>query len=175
MTPMSTRETRSSLPGTGKGLCLATLTCLALTASACSRGMTFDDAQASFRNFSKCSLIEDFPGRNLRLKDAWLQNIVAEPTQGSNQLAPTPQEARAASSTRSGQSQDEEYVVTGVVRAVTDRGSLESNLAMLRVHKALDQYKVVSWSTTIDKSEKRDLQPLEAELQSKPYMGKCSW
>jgi len=147
--------------------------------------MTFDEAQASFRSFSECALIEDFPGRNLTLKDAWLQNIVAEPEQGNsskaaeNQPAPTPQgSGSAASSTStnpSDQSKDEEYVVTGVVRAVTGNGSLSRELAMLRVRKVLDEYKVVSWATTIDRSEKRDLQPLKAELRSKLYLGRCSF
>ncbi|HSS78533.1 MAG TPA: hypothetical protein VLV54_17540 [Thermoanaerobaculia bacterium] len=159
--------------GTRRGLCFAALSCLPLMASACRGGMTFDEAQASFRSFSECALIEDFPGRNLTLKDAWLQNIVAEPSQGNSKDYAGAQSP--SSSMPADQSKDEEYVVTGVVRAVTGNGSLSRELAMLRVRKVLDEYKVVSWATTIDRSEKRDLQPLKAELRSKLYLGRCSF
>jgi hypothetical protein len=184
----------------GRGLFLVALSCLALTASACGGGMSFDSAQTSFRRFSECALIEDFPGRNLKLKEAWLQNVVAEPDTESRRTAGTPststtQEASSASSTSSATSSttqgassasstssatsdqftDEDYVVTGVVRAVTDHGSLSRDLAILRVRKVLGEYKVVNWATNIDREVKRNPQTLLVELRSNLYRGRCSW
>jgi hypothetical protein len=135
--------------------------------------MSFDDAQASFRSFSECALIEDFPGRNMKLNEAWLQNVVAEPsarpastTQGSASSTNTPTADR---------SKDEDYVVTGVVRVVTGHGSPEADLAVLRVRKVLGEYKVVNWATNIDRKVKQTPQMLLAELRPNLYQGKCSW
>src|SRR6266852_1298015 len=102
----------------GRGLSFVALCCLAVFASAGGSGMSFDDAQTSFRRFSECALIEDFPGRNMKLKASWLQNVISEPD--------------PASTATSDQSADQDYVVTGVVRVVTGHGSPDPELAVLR-------------------------------------------
>ena len=167
--------------GTRRGLVFAALSGLALMASACGGDMTFDEAQASFRSFSECAVMEDFPARNLKLKEAWLQNVVAQPAQGDrgaatgNLTANLTQPRQPSGSTPSPAAANEEYVVTGVVRAVNDSGSVSRDLAILRVRKVLGEYKVVNWATNIDRVVKQDPQALQAELGSKLYLGKCSF
>jgi len=186
--------------GTKRGLVFAALSGLALMASACGGGMTFNEAQASFRSFSECAVMEDFPARNLKLKNAWLQNVVAEPAQGdrgtaadhasdevailrvqkvsgeykvNNLTANLPRQP--SGTTPSPATANEEYVVTGIVRAVNDSGSVSRDLAILRVRKVLGEYKVVNWATNIDRMVKQDPQALQAELRSKLYLGRCSF
>lgn len=203
MTPKSPGGIRSRRAGTKRGLCLAALSCLALAASACSSKLTFSDAQTSFRKFSKCSVIEDVPVRGVKLKEAWLQNVI-EPGQGGFQKAagtgnehittvaqgPDGRSQRSEiSSLRVGPGQspeqssgpqdaaDEAYVMVGVIRAAIGDGPQRDDFTVLLVRKALDKYKVVNWATNVgrEQEERKRLPALLEELRSKPYRGRCSW
>lgn len=205
MTPKFPGDSRSWRAGTGRGLCCAVLSCLALAASACGGELTFSSAQTSFRNFSECAVIEDVRVRGVRLKGAWLQNIVAAPRQGARsgfqksadayvvtvaQAAPgggPPKDnlaslrvgAEQSADQRSSPTEtgDEAYVVTGVIRAAVDDGPQRDDFTVLLVRKVLDEYKVVSWATNVGRKqeERKRLPALLEELRSKPYRGRCSW
>jgi hypothetical protein len=129
--------------------------------------MSFNAMQASFRQFSKCVLADEFASRKLEYRDAWLQNVVTAQEfmgqdgqgEGSNSEAPA----------------DEAYVITGVVRTTTSGESARDNLTILLVRKVVDTYKVVNWATNIDREDKHNLQELSLGLLFNPYEGKCSW
>jgi len=146
--------------------------------------MTFSSAQASFQNFSECSVIEDIPVREIKLKEAWLQNVVAVQTRGDRSTQTAERRpafrvppAPSTGSTSSNQAADEEYEMTGIVRAEVDYGPPRDDFTVLLVRKALDEYKVVNWVTNIGRKqeERKPLQALLEELRSKPYRGRCSW
>ena len=147
----------------GRGPCLAVLACLALAASACSGKLTFSSAQTSFRNFSECAVIEDLHVGTAKFKEAWLQNLVAE-------QSPDPR-------SRSRQTADEAYVVTGVVRATVNHGAPRNDFMVLELHKLSGRYKVVSWATNVERIQdyRKRLPALLEELRTTPYRGRCSW
>ncbi len=170
MTPNNPEHARS-WTGTARALYLAALACLALAASACREELHLEVEEDSFRKFAECALIEDFPGRRMKLQDAWLQNIVAKtpPAPAANPPKSSKDAPPPAPST------PDELIVTGVIRAATGKGQSREDLVVLQVRKVLDEYKVVNWATNLDGKESRNLQALGVELPSKPYRGRCSW
>ncbi len=163
---------------------MAALSCLALAASACSQKLTFGSAQASFQVFSECSVLEDIPVRRIKLKEAWLQNVVAMQSRADRNAQAAARRpasgvppAASTGSTPSNRAPDEEYEMTGIVRAEVDYGPPRDDFTVLLVRKALDKYKVVNWATNVGRKqeERKPLPALLGELHSNPYRGRCPW